>query len=66
MTVTLTDDEADVIINRVIEIDNILVMLGKMEGKANGNYRCPLTDKVTSKLYEIGNVILPKRAEDEE
>ncbi len=66
MTVTLTDDEADVIINRVIEIDNILVMLGKMEGKANGNYRCPLTDKVTSKLYEIGNVILPKRAEEEE
>lgn len=66
MTVTLTNDEADLIINRVIEIDSILVMLAKIEGKENGDYRCPLTNKVTSKLYEIGNLILPKRAEEEE
>ena len=63
MTVTLTDDEADAIINRVIDIDNILVMIGKMEGNVNGDYRCPLTNKVTSKLYEIGNLILTKRKE---
>ena len=66
MTITLTNDEADLIINRVIEIDSILVMLAKIEGKENGDYRSPMTNKVTSKLYEIGNLILPKRAEEEE
>ena len=36
MTVTLTDDEADLILNRVLEIDDILVMIAKMEVNQTG------------------------------
>tara|TARA_Y100001937_G_scaffold114836_1_gene165006 strand:- start:381 stop:581 length:201 start_codon:yes stop_codon:yes gene_type:complete len=66
MTVTLTNEEADLILNRVLEIDDILVMLARKEVKANGNYSCPLTDKVTRKSHEIFNLIMPKRMEEEE
>ena len=66
MTVTLTNDEADLILNRVLEIDDILVMLAREEAKANGDYRCPLSDKVTRKSREIFNLIIPKRMEEEE
>ena len=64
MTVTLTNDEADVILNRVLEIDDILVMIAKMEYKMSGV--CPLTNKVTSKLHDIFNLIIPKRLGEEE
>lgn len=61
MTVTLSDDEFDFIAARIFEIDTLLVMLGKVEGKDNA--RCPMTDKVTSKLYEIGNMIYAAKQE---
>tara|TARA_R100000655_G_scaffold71109_1_gene109505 strand:+ start:103 stop:324 length:222 start_codon:yes stop_codon:yes gene_type:complete len=55
MTITLTDFECDDIIHRVVEIDHLLVMLGKIEGENNG--RCPITDKVTKALYGIATSI---------
>ena len=62
MTVTLTDNEVENILDRIGRIDTLLLMLAKVEAKENGNIRCPLSNKATSQLNSIADVIYQKEA----
>ena len=60
MTVTLTDNEVESIFDCISRIDTFLLMLAKIEARENGNIRCPLSNKATSQLNSIADMIYQK------
>ena len=60
--------EADIILNMVTELDDILFELARIESKQNGSptLNCPLSDKATRKIYKIGNFVLDQMKKEQE